>query len=190
MRPSRALDKVIVLDRDGTVVIDRGYLSDPDGLEFEPFAAEGLRLLYTRGYRLVVVTNQSGVGRGLFPVQRVLDMNARLQIMAKDIGVEFEGIYFCPHTPEAGCECRKPAVGLMTQAAAELGFDPACAVVIGDKQSDVEFGYRAGAAAILIDANTGETRLVPPYIASNLREAARIVEVLHAEMTSIHVDRS
>ena len=98
-------DKVIVLDRDGTIVIDRGYAHDAAGLEFEPGAAEGLRCLCRHGYRLVVITNQSGVGRGLFPVERVLEMNARLEAMVREIGARLERIYFCPHAPEAGCGC-------------------------------------------------------------------------------------
>jgi D-glycero-D-manno-heptose 1,7-bisphosphate phosphatase len=182
VKPVRASDKVVILDRDGTVVIDRGYLADPAGLEFEPRAAEGLQWFYAHGYRLVVVTNQSGVGRGLFPLQSVLDMNTRLEIMAEEIGVRLEGIYFCPHAPGAGCDCRKPAPGLMTQAASELGFDPAGAVVIGDKESDVIFGRQAGAATILIapDSTAETARIGADYVVPNLMEAARAVELLHA----------
>lgn len=170
-------NKVVILDRDGTVVIDRGYLDDPAGLEFEPGAAEALRCLYARGYRLIVITNQSGVGRGFFPLERVVAMNARLEAMVEDIGAKLEGIYFCPHAPDAGCTCRKPALGLLTQAASELAFDPADAVVIGDKESDIEFGRRAGAATILIGvtapAPTG--RIAPDAVVPNLLEAARAV---------------
>jgi D-glycero-D-manno-heptose 1,7-bisphosphate phosphatase len=177
MRAPSASDKVVILDRDGTVVIDRGYLSDPAGLEFEPGAMEGLRRLYAQGYRLIVVTNQSGVGRGFFAMERVLAMNERLNVMVEAAGAKLAGIYVCPHTPEAGCACRKPAQGLMLQAAAELGFDPACAVVIGDKESDIEFGLRAGAKTVLIAAHPPDpmSRVVPHVIAPNLTEAARAV---------------
>jgi len=170
--------KVVILDRDGTMVIDRGYLDDPAGLEFLPGAAAGLRSLYSRGYRLVVISNQSGVGRGLFPIERVYAMNAQLERMAEAAGFRLEHIYFCPHAPDAGCECRKPALGLMTQAAAELGFDPAAAIVIGDKESDVEFGRRAGALTILIGipgARPAPTP-APDYIVENLQQAADIIE--------------
>ncbi len=170
-------DKVVILDRDGTVVLDRGYLSDPAGLEFEPGAAEGMRLLYAQGYRLIVVTNQSGVGRGFFALERVLAMNERLHVMVEAAGAKLAGIYVCPHAPEAGCACRKPEQGLMLQAAAELGFDPASAVVIGDKESDIEFGLRAGAKTVLIAARPpgSPSRVVPHVIAPNLIEAARAV---------------
>jgi D-glycero-D-manno-heptose 1,7-bisphosphate phosphatase len=169
--------KVVILDRDGTIVIDRGYLDDPAGLEFLPGAAEGLRSLYSQGYRLVVITNQSGVGRGLFPIERVYAMNARLERMVEEAGTRLEHIYFCPHAPDAGCDCRKPALSLMTQAAAELGFDPAGAIVIGDKASDVEFGRRAGALTMLIGNPESPlaSSATPDYVVGNLQEAADIM---------------
>jgi D-glycero-D-manno-heptose 1,7-bisphosphate phosphatase len=170
-----AADKVVILDRDGTLVIDRGYLDDPAGLEFEPGAAEGLRRLYSHGYRLVVITNQSGVGRGFFALERLEAMNARLNVMVENAGARLEGIYFCPHTPDAGCTCRKPALGLLTRAASDLSFNPATAVMIGDKESDIEFGRRAGATTILIgvDARKAPVRFRPDMVAPNLMEAAR-----------------
>jgi D-glycero-D-manno-heptose 1,7-bisphosphate phosphatase len=172
-----AADKVVILDRDGTIVIDRGYLSDPARLEFEPGAAEGMKWLYSRGYRLVVITNQSGVGRGFFTIERLEAMNERLYVMVEEAGAKLEGIYFCPHAPNDGCACRKPALGLMTRAASELGFDPASTIMIGDKESDMEFGRRAGATTILIaaDASAAHVRTQPDIIAPNLMEAAKAV---------------
>jgi D-glycero-D-manno-heptose 1,7-bisphosphate phosphatase len=198
----------VILDRDGTIVFDRGYLADPDGLEFLPRAAEGLRLLTAQGYRLVVVTNQSGVGRGLFPARCVPAMNARLEAMVREAGARLDGIYWCPHAPEEHCACRKPAQGLMLQAARDLGFDPAAAVVIGDKESDMEFGRRAGAATIRIepaglvphaperdaperdaperDAPERDARyrgvegVVPDAVAADLVTAARLVPTLRS----------
>jgi D-glycero-D-manno-heptose 1,7-bisphosphate phosphatase len=174
---SASSDKVVILDRDGTMVVDRGYLADPTGLEFEPNAAEGLKCLYSAGYRLVVITNQSGVGRGLFNLEQLGAMNARLHSMVEAAGARLERIYACPHAPGAGCECRKPALGLLTQAAAELGFDPAAATMIGDKESDIEFGRRAGARTILISPNgqAAGARIAPDLVARNLMEAARAV---------------
>jgi D-glycero-D-manno-heptose 1,7-bisphosphate phosphatase len=171
-------DRVVILDRDGTLVVDRGYLSDPAGLEFLPEAAAGLQLLHAQGYRLVVVTNQSGVGRGLFPIECVEAMNARLHTMVEDAGARLAGIYVCPHAPEANCTCRKPAQGLMLRAAAELRFDPATAVVIGDKPSDVEFGRRAGALTVLIGdgfASSVDLGPAPDFIAPDLAAAARFI---------------
>ena len=100
-------DKTVILDRDGTIVIDRGYLDDPAGLEFAPGAAQGLTWLYSHGYRLVVVTNQSGVARGLFTLERVAEMNTRLNAMVAQVGARLEGIYVCPHAPDACRQCRR-----------------------------------------------------------------------------------
>jgi len=170
----RGSGKVVVLDRDGTIVIDRGYADDAATLEFAPGAAEGLRSLHVGGYRLMVITNQSGVGRGLFALERVHQMNARLEVMVREAGARLERIYFCPHAPEAGCACRKPAGALLAQAAADLRFDPAAAVVIGDKESDIEFGRRAGATTILIAAErpSPAARFQPDFVAPDLMAAA------------------
>jgi D-glycero-D-manno-heptose 1,7-bisphosphate phosphatase len=174
------VDKVIVLDRDGTLVIDRGYLADPDGLEFEEGAAEGVGWLYSHGFRLVVISNQSGVGRGYFPLERLQAMNARLHAMVAEAGARLEGIYCCPHEPGAGCPCRKPGLGLMTQAASDLGFDPASAVVVGDKESDIEFGRNARAATILISSRSPQPPLQvqPDFIAPNFTAASRAAATL------------
>ena len=152
MNPAREGGRVALLDRDGTIVIDRGYLDNAAGLEFLPGAAEGLRLLHGRGYRLVVISNQSGIGRGYFPPERLDEMNARLTEMVRAAGASLAGIYCCPHAPEDHCSCRKPEPGLILQAAADLGFDPREAVVIGDKDSDIDCGRRVGAATVLITA--------------------------------------
>ena len=166
---------MVVLDRDGTVVIDRGYLGEPAGLEFEPGAAEGLKLLSICGYRLIVITNQSGVGRGLFTLEQLHAMNARLKVMVESAGARLEGIYFCPHAPEADCGCRKPSLGLLRQAASELGFDSASAIVVGDRQTDIEFGRRAGATTVLIRNHRPYEKLAypPDIVACNLLEAAK-----------------
>jgi D-glycero-D-manno-heptose 1,7-bisphosphate phosphatase len=175
---SRKRRKVIILDRDGTIVVDRNYLSDPADLEFEEGAAEGLRLMYDRGYRLVVITNQSGVGRGLFSVERLEEIHDRLRQMAESIGVRFEGIYYCPHAPDAGCLCRKPQTGLFEQAARELGFDRSSAVVVGDKMSDVEFGHRAGAMTVFVAANSPRLPAgpTPDFIVRDLVQAAEVIQ--------------
>lgn len=176
MSARHALDKVVILDRDGTMVIDRGYLDDPAGLEFEPGAAAGLRQMHSHGYRLIVITNQSGIGRGFFAMDRLEAMNARLADMAAQAGAPLAGIYYCPHTPEDACTCRKPEQDLMRRAALDLGFDPAAAVVIGDKESDVAFGRRAGATTILIAPRTPDAPATrADFVAPDLEAAARIV---------------
>ena len=179
--PSRS-EGVVILDRDGTIVVDRGYLGDPAGLEFEPGAVEGLQWLYARSYRLIVISNQSGVGRGYFPLDRLDAMNARLNSMVEDVGVRLDGIYCCPHAPDENCACRKPALGLMREAALELEFDPAMAVVVGDKETDIDFGRRAGATTVLIspDKTAASLHSRATIVAPNLIEAARAITVLRS----------
>ena len=109
-------------------------------------------------------------------------MNARLELMVERAGARLEGIYFCPHAPDAGCSCRKPALGLFAEAAARLQFDPAFAVVIGDKESDIEFGRRAGAKTILIAARgpSPDARIQPDFVAPDLLTAAHELIGSHA----------
>jgi D-glycero-D-manno-heptose 1,7-bisphosphate phosphatase len=144
----------VFLDRDGTIVVNKHYLADPDGLELLPNAAAGLRELRDLGARLVVVTNQSGVGRGYFDETALAEMHSRLEDLLAAEGIELAGIYTCPHAPDAGCDCRKPATGLYEQAARELGLELAGSFVVGDGDADVEAGARIGATAIRIGPET------------------------------------
>jgi histidinol-phosphate phosphatase family protein len=177
-RPSQ---RVIVLDRDGTLVIDRGYLNDPDGLAFLPGVPEALRWWREHGYRLVVISNQSGIGRGLISAAQMAAMNARLEAMATNAGAPLAGIYVCPHRPEEGCACRKPAQQLLEAAAADLSVEARHCVVIGDKASDIELGARAGARSILIApapaaaAARGAAALPPTVAAPATQPAADLV---------------
>ncbi len=173
-RPGR----VVILDRDGTLVVDHGYLADPARLEFTVGAAEGLRWLYDRSYRLVVITNQSGVGRGFFSLDDVAAVHRRLEEMVEIAGAKLAGVYFCPHSPGAGCFCRKPALGLLRQAARELDFDPVHATVIGDKASDIQFGRDAGAKTVLI-AETEAHDSYADVVAPNMLEAAYAAASFH-----------
>jgi D-glycero-D-manno-heptose 1,7-bisphosphate phosphatase len=174
---SEARNKVIVLDRDGTIVIDRHYLSDPAALEFEPGAAVGLRKMTDMGFRLVVITNQSGIARGMFSLARLNEVHERMRQMLRSIGVRLDGIYSCPHGPEEGCDCRKPNLELMRQASKELGFDMSQSIVIGDKDSDIEFGRRAGAVTMLIGqpGPRSPAAPAPDFVVENLNVAADII---------------
>ena len=171
-------ERVVLLDRDGTVVIDRDYLADPAGLAFLPGAAEGLKRLHKRGYRLVIVSNQSGVGRGLFTQQRLEAMNQRLRVMVQEAGAELAGIYCCPHRPDEGCACRKPNIALVQQAARELHFDPADCIVIGDRDSDIELGRRIGAITIRLLPQVEPAAPAADYVVADLPQAADIIEAL------------
>jgi phosphoheptose isomerase len=172
----------VLLDRDGTINVERNYLSDPDGVELLPNAATGLRIMQGRGARLVVLTNQSAIGRGYFDEARLDAIHDRLRALLAAEGVDLDTkIYVCPHRPDDGCTCRKPAGGLVEQAVADLDFDPAEAFVIGDKASDIALGQRFGATTILVRSGYGrseeENRSVwPDFVVDDLVEAAELVD--------------
>ena len=151
MRDRRA----VILDRDGTVIVERHYLSDPDQVELIPGVAIALRQLRQMGLRLVILTNQSGIGRGLFDANQVEAVHQRMCALLAAEGVQLDGIFYCPHTPQDGCACRKPAPGLVEHAAQQLGFDPQASIVIGDKACDMELGRGVGATTLLVQTGYG-----------------------------------
>jgi D-glycero-D-manno-heptose 1,7-bisphosphate phosphatase len=150
-----AARRFVLLDRDGTVNVERHYLSAPEQLCLLPGAAEGMRQMRAMGLGLAIVTNQSGVGRGFFDLARLAEIHDRLRAMLHEQGVELDGVYFCPHAPETGCVCRKPLPGLIHQAAAEHGFVPHECIVIGDKACDLALGHAVGAQTILVRTGYG-----------------------------------
>jgi D,D-heptose 1,7-bisphosphate phosphatase len=156
MPRSLARRRAIFLDRDGTVTIDTGYPSDPDEVELLPGAADGLRTLRDRGWALVLVSNQSGVGRGMITPEQAQAVHDRLMVALRASGVELDGAYYCPHAPDDACECRKPRSGLLRRAAAELRLDLAGSVMVGDRQSDIEAGKEAGCTTVLLGPGEGD----------------------------------
>src|SRR5262249_16874974 len=120
-----------------------------------PGAGDALRELKKMGFGLVVITNQSGVARGFFTEAMLQQIHARMEQLLAETGVRLDGIYICPHRPEDDCDCRKPKLGLLRQAASDLGFTPARSIVIGDKGSDIEMGRNAGAVTFLVRTGYG-----------------------------------
>jgi D-glycero-D-manno-heptose 1,7-bisphosphate phosphatase len=145
----------LLLDRDGTVIVERNYLSRPDQVELIPGAAQALHMLREMGWGMALITNQSGIGRGYFSVTDVEKVHRCLQSLLAEKKAWFDGIYFCPHHPEYSCQCRKPAPGLVYQAAFEHGFDPRQCLVVGDKVCDLELGRGVGARTILVRTGYG-----------------------------------
>lgn len=172
--------RFVLLDRDGTINVERCYLTDPADLELLPRTAAGLRRLGDLGLGLVVITNQSAVGRGLMDEGRLQLIHQRLQSMLAEEGVRLDGIYYCPHVSEAGCTCRKPAPGLARRAAAEHGFDLPQCIVVGDKPCDLLLGRAIGAATILVRTGYGQQteaagRASSDAVADDLLHAASII---------------
>jgi D-glycero-D-manno-heptose 1,7-bisphosphate phosphatase len=173
--------RFVLLDRDGTIIVERHYLADPDGVELLEGAIEGLHHMRDLGLGLVVVTNQSGVGRGYFDVERVEMVHFRLRELLAGHGIYLDGIYFCPHTPDDGCDCRKPRPGLVHRASIDLHFDPQATFVIGDKPCDIELGRRLRATTVLVKTGYGadasmDHTVAPELVADDLQRAAQLIE--------------
>jgi D-glycero-D-manno-heptose 1,7-bisphosphate phosphatase len=179
--------RAIFLDKDGTLVKDIPYNVDPDRLELTPGAGAGLRLMDELGYALFVVSNQSGIAKGIFPESALHAVWQRMHFLLKAEGVSLRGVYYCPHHPDAAiphhaihCDCRKPQPGMLLQAAARHGIDLPSSWMIGDILDDVEAGHRAGCKSILLDnGNETEWKMTPmrhpDLTVANLYCAARAI---------------
>jgi len=149
------VSRFVFLDRDGTLVRDSGYPHREEDYELLPGVAEALRRLQERGFRLAIVTNQSGIGRGLFREADFERFQARLLADLARAGVRIERTYHCPHRPDEGCACRKPSPGMLWRARDELGADLAASWVIGDGAVDVELAAQAGCGAVRLRPPAG-----------------------------------
>lgn len=148
--------KWIILDRDGTLIAEKNYLHDPGCVEVLPGVYDGLSLLASAGFRFIIVTNQSGIGRGYYTESEMKAVHKHLSSLLKTKGITIEGFYHCPHRPEEGCECRKPKTGLIKQAENYLGFtDNDIACVIGDKKLDIELAQNIGVPSVLVMTGYG-----------------------------------
>jgi D-glycero-D-manno-heptose 1,7-bisphosphate phosphatase len=182
------MSKAVFLDRDGTVNEEVGYLTDVDKLRLIPGAGAAIKRLNEAGFKVVLVTNQSGVARGYFPEALVHEAHDRLFELLQREGARIDAVYYCPHHPTAGnspytreCECRKPGTGLIDSAVKDLDIDVGSSYMVGDKWSDVELGQRAGVRDILVMSGYGSDEpgnkrpkhvKEPNYIARNLEDAA------------------
>ena len=152
----------VFLDRDGTMIEDVGYLDAIDRIEFFPWTVDAIRMLNRAGLPVVVVTNQSGIARGFFDEAFVAETHRRLDARLGAGGARVDAYYYCPHHPDGrvaayarGCDCRKPGRGMIDQAAADLGLDPARSFVVGDTWLDVQLGRAVGAKSILVRTGQG-----------------------------------
>ncbi len=160
------MTRALFLDRDGTLIVDVGYPRDPALVEPLPGAIAALRALQS-SWTLVIISNQSGLARGLVTEAEAKAVHARVVEVFAESGVTFAGAYYCPHAPDVGCRCRKPAPGLLLDAAAELGIDLAASVMIGDKPSDLEAGRAAGVAQVIGFGPEGWAAVSPQLASSS-----------------------
>lgn len=154
--------RALFVDRDGTLIVDKHFLSDPDQIEFIEGSVEAMKIGQELGFKIVIVSNQSGVARGLFDVTTVDRVNARLVQMLAQQGVEVDAVYYCPHFVEGqvpeysvSCSCRKPAPGMLEEASLQLGIDLSRSYAIGDKLDDLFLGYTCPVTAIMVRTGKG-----------------------------------
>ncbi len=173
--------RLVLIDRDGTINVERHYLSLPDQIELFPNTVDGIRLLKSLGLTVVVVTNQSAIGRGIFNLERLDEIHKHLGNLLAEQDAAVDAIYFCPHTPEDNCECRKPLTAMAQQAAKDFNADLTQSFMIGDNVCDIELGKNINATTILVRTGYGtrtesEGKTKPDYVVENLFEAACLIE--------------
>jgi D-glycero-D-manno-heptose 1,7-bisphosphate phosphatase len=154
----------IFFDRDGTINVDLDYISDPEKLQLIPGAVEAIKEANALGVRVFVITNQSGVARGLYSEKDVRAVHSRLRKVLKRSGAHIDAIFYCPHHPDYGlppyrkvCTCRKPSTGMLKEAERSFGIDLKASFVVGDKCTDIETGRNAGCGTVLVLTGYGAT---------------------------------
>jgi len=182
MSERQFLRPAVFLDRDGTIGEEMGYVNHVDRFQVFPYAAEAIRHLNEAEIPVVVVTNQSGIARNIFPETLVHEVHKKMVAELAAGGAWIDAIYFCPHKSEDACVCRKPNPGLLEQAAREHGLDLAGSWVVGDRYADLEMGHAAGARGILVMTGYGRGEYElhrstwptqPDALAANLSDAVR-----------------
>jgi len=165
----------IFLDRDGVLIVEKDFLISTEDIEFYPETFESLRSINSR-YLKVVISNQSGVARGYFSSKDVEKLHDYLSDLLAEKGILIDAWYFCPHGPDDGCSCRKPAPGMILEAADKLDIDLSKSWIIGDKSTDIKAGRMSGLKTILVEtgyagAEPGARKIKPDFIAAGIHEA-------------------
>jgi D-glycero-D-manno-heptose 1,7-bisphosphate phosphatase len=165
------MNRALFLDRDGTIIEDPGYLKDPDLVRILPGAAEALSALAAEGWKLIVVSNQSGVGRGIIAMEQMQAVQARFLEIMKAHAIPIAGSYFCLHAPGQRCECRKPSAFLLEQAAREQRLDLRASWLVGDRETDILTGRNAGCSTIWLRNSAFDVAPdLPDFIAEDWAE--------------------
>jgi len=150
-------DKVVFIDRDGTINTSVPYLDNPDDFVFLDGVKEAIKLLNNNNFKVIVVTNQSGIGRAFFTENTLKKITEELVIQLEEFGAKIDGFYYCTHLPEEGCMCRKPRIGLLEMAKNNFSIDASKSFMIGDRISDVEAGINFGCNSILVLTGYGKS---------------------------------
>ena len=170
--------KAVFLDRDGTINEDSpAFIKSWSEFRFLPRAKKALSLLSNSGFKIIIVTDQSGIGRGLLSLEDLSDIHRKMTAEIEAAGGRIDGIFFCGHHPNDGCSCRKPKTGMFQQASQAHAIDLSKSYMIGDKPADIEAGKRAGCRAILVKTGLDASYqgLEPDFVAEDILEAANII---------------
>ena len=167
--------KTIFLDRDGTLIEEVDFLSRIEDLKLFPFTRRAVELVRSNGFRLIVITNQSGIGRGLFDEEAMHAIHRQIQ---RELNDAIDAFYFCPHLPDAGCTCRKPRSGMIESATHDFDIDLQRSWIVGDKALDVEIGRNSHLRSALVLTGYGSVHqasleFTPDVVAENLLVAAQ-----------------
>ena len=162
------MNRAVFVDRDGTINRDVPYCSRPEDFELLPGAAEAIRLLNEHSFKVVVITNQSGIARGYFTEEMLAKIHDKMRSELAKHGAHVDAIYYCPHHPDDNCECRKPKPKMVLQAARDLQIDLSQSYVVGDAEMDVELARRAGCKAGI---RVGEVSATGGWVAASFRDA-------------------
>jgi D-glycero-D-manno-heptose 1,7-bisphosphate phosphatase len=184
MPETRLLRPAVFLDRDGTIGEELGYVNHIDRFQMFPYAAEAIRELNLAKIPVIVVTNQGGIARNIFPESLVHEVHKKMIAELAAGGAHVDAIYFCPHKSEDTCECRKPNPGLLHRAAREHSLDLAASWIVGDRYGDLEMGHTTASRGILVMTGYGRGEYElhrstwarqPDALAENLRDAVRLI---------------
>ena len=189
--------KAVILDRDGTLIVERNYLRRVRDIRLIKSSAKALKELERAGFILIITTNQSGIARGYLTEEKLKEINRRIVDIYSKRGVKISAVYYCPHPVDGGCHCRKPATGMIESAQRRFKFDVKKSFCIGDKLTDIEFGHNAGLRSILVktghgakeirelreilkgkrdkisDGTTLKKSTIPDYVAKDIRYAVK-----------------
>jgi len=177
------MHKAIFMDRDGTVSEEMGYVSDAKMYRPFPWTGSAISRINESGMKAILVTNQSGIGRGYFSEGTLGEVHGVLKAELDKWNAHLDAIYYCPHTPDAGCDCRKPKAGMLLRARQEMNIDLESSYVIGDRYLDIAMGHAVGARTILVLTGDGAAELgnrkgeavQPHYVAENLMSAVHAI---------------
>ncbi len=168
-------NRAVFLDRDGTMARDVSYCSRPEDFELFPSTARAVKRFRELGFKVIVVTNQSGVGRGYFSEETLAEIHDKMKKSLAEEGAFVDGIYYCPHHPDDNCNCRKPRLGMIVRAAQDHDIDLGQSFVVGDLTFDIGLGKAAGTQTILVGGSPSDEAIAlePDAVVPDLRAAAQ-----------------